>query len=51
MKYLIDAAAALALFAMLLMVFVVDHFVISRVAGPGANTLPVHVTESGNNQR
>ena len=36
---------------MLLLVFVADHFFVSRVAGPSANTLHVLVTESSNKQR
>jgi hypothetical protein len=51
MKYLIDAGAGFALFVVLLLVFVVDHFFVSRVAGPSANTLNVVVTESSTRQR
>lgn len=50
-KYLIDAAVAVALFMALLVVFVVDRFVLSRSAAPTENTLHVNVIDASAKQR
>lgn len=50
-KNLIDIAMGCALGFALLLVFLVDHFFLSHVAGPSANTLTVEVLESSGKQR
>ncbi len=51
LKYLIEAAAAFALFMALLVVFVVDRFVLSRSTAPSANTLNVNVIDVSGKHR